>query len=64
MSDMSKAKLAFDTILVINLLRRRLRDGKLLTYNSEAKFYAKELGLELGLLRAMAEDDLKPVHLG
>ena len=48
----------FRMTLIINLLRRRLRDGDMNTYAIESQFYAKELKMNVEHLRQMACESL------
>lgn len=47
--------------MIINLLRRRLRDGDMHTYAIESVFYAAQMGVPLDMLRAKVCESLAPL---
>lgn len=54
---------AYQILVAINQLRRRLRDREYAVYTRELREYAYRHGLEVGLLRAMVELTTSPILL-
>lgn len=54
---------AYEILIAINQLRRRLRDKDHATYCRELRQFAHRHGLEVGLLRAMVELTTAPIPL-
>jgi hypothetical protein len=54
---------AYEVLIAINQLRRRLRDEDYATYSRELREFAHRHGIEVGLLRAMVELTTSPIPL-
>lgn len=54
---------AYEILIAINQLRRRLRDQDYATYSRELREFAHRNSLEVGLLRAMVELTTAPIPL-
>jgi len=54
---------AYEILIAINQLRRRLREEDYATYSRELRAFAHRHGLEVGLLRAMVELTTAPIPL-
>jgi hypothetical protein len=54
---------AYEILIAINQLRRRLRDEQHAAYSRELREFAYRHGIEIGLLRAMVELTTSPIPL-
>jgi hypothetical protein len=54
---------AYEILIAINQLRRRLRDEDYPAYSRELREFAYRHGIETGLLRAMVELTTSPIPL-
>jgi hypothetical protein len=54
---------AYQLLVAINLLRRRLRDNDPATYGRELVEFSTRHGIDVGLLRAMVELTTTPIPL-
>jgi hypothetical protein len=54
---------AYEILIAINQLRRRLRDEEYAAYSRELRDFANHHGIEVGLLRAMVELTTTPIPL-